>query len=431
MRTRDENSDGPAAPGGLAGGLAWGAAGLTLLLVGLAVGLVLAPPGRDVRPLPAVAGHVPSDTEEASRPTDRVAASWISGAGGWAGPGGGRAAGTREPPPHHPLAEGLRHRSDDAPARRPPETAAIGAPLPVRETVQGPADRRQRAFVAASAAAVAGTVAHAARGSADRVPGAAEVVPAALPAVPSPDIILPRRTPGDGRARIAIVIDDLGPAYAAAEAAIALPAPVTLAILPYADAAPALARQARANGHEIIVHLPMQPFDRHKYPGPRALRVEQAPATRLADLDWNLGRFDGYAGVNNHMGSRATSDPAVMREVLGEIARRGLYFLDSVTSESSVAAQIAGALGMPHASRDVFLDHRIDAAETRRRLAQLEAVARRRGTAIAIGHPHPSTLAVLREWLRQAPERGFQVVPLSELMAPGPIAARDSSRALR
>lgn len=409
MSIPDENRD---VPDWLAGGLTWGGVGLTLVLAGLAIGLVLAPPDRTVRPIPAIAGNAlpgPGATDEAGATgsRDRVAASWVSGAGGWAGPG--RVAGTTEPPPHRPLPGGLRNRREET---RATGTTEAAAPLVA-------ADRRERVFVAASAAAVA-------RAAPRERPRA---VPAALPPVPArPSPAAP--APRDGKPRIAIVVDDLGPARAAA-ATVALPAPLTLAILPYADNAPALAREARAHGHEVIVHLPMQPFDPGKYPGPRALRPGQSPEARLADLAWHLGRFDGYVGVNNHMGSRATSDLATMRQVLGEIARRGLYFLDSVTAESSVAASTARSLGMPHAVRDVFLDHRIDAAETRRRLAQLEAIARRRGYAIAIGHPHPSTLRVLQSWLASAPGRGFRLVPVSDLLSPGQIAVRDSRQALR
>lgn len=240
-------------------------------------------------------------------------------------------------------------------------------------------------------------------------------------AVPAPTAKVPPPQ-GEG-ARIAIVIDDVGPAVAHSERAVRLPAAITLSILPYAPEAARLARQARAGGHEILVHMPMEPLGRAD-PGPNALKVGLDPAEFARRLDWNLTRFGGYVGVNNHMGSRLTADAAAMRTVLAALRRRGVLFLDSRTDRRSVAARVAAAVGVPTLTRNVFLDDTMTADNVRRQLAATEAYARRHGAAIAIGHPHPVTLDVLEPWARDAARRGFVLVPLTALLPRAPLVAR-------
>ena len=121
--------------------------------------------------------------------------------------------------------------------------------------------------------------------------------------------------------------------------------------------------------------------------------------------------------MNNHMGSRFTSDATAMAPVIEEMRRRNLLFLDSVTSAKSVAAAAAREAGIPTLSRDVFLDDTVTEAEVERQLARAEALARKHGSAIAIGHPHSSTIKVLHRWLADYRQRGFQIVSLQTLMA--------------
>lgn len=219
----------------------------------------------------------------------------------------------------------------------------------------------------------------------------------------------------DGRPMVAIVLDDVGPQAANAARALALPAPLTLAFLPYAENLPALVGAARRRGHEILVHLPMEPLGGAD-PGPHALRAGLDRAELLRRLDWNLARFEGYVGVNNHMGSRLTADAAAMEVVLGALKPRGLLFLDSRTTPDSVTGATARRLGLPSTDRDVFLDNVIEGPAIGAQLAAVEARARQRGAAVAIGHPHPATLDALEAWLRTAPERGIAVVPLSAII---------------
>ena len=229
--------------------------------------------------------------------------------------------------------------------------------------------------------------------------------------------------PSDGRPRIAIVIDDLGLSAARSRRVAALPAPLTLAILPYGRAAVAMAREFRARGHEVLVHLPMQPGRASADPGPQALTVDLDDAELARRIAWNLDRFGGYVGANNHMGSRFTRDPAGMLTVIAELKRRGLLFLDSRTTPATVGALVAERLGVPGLERDFFLDSEGPTSDVAAVLRQVEQRARRTGRAIAIGHPFPVTLQALRLWLPAARAAGFQIVPISALITPPPAAA--------
>jgi polysaccharide deacetylase 2 family uncharacterized protein YibQ len=225
--------------------------------------------------------------------------------------------------------------------------------------------------------------------------------------------------PTDGRPMIAIVLDDVGVARRHAENAITLDAPVTLAFMSYAPDVATQVAAARARGHEIMMHVPMEPMSRSEDPGPNALLTGLRPGELARRIDWNLSRFDGFVGVNNHMGSRFTSDRAGMEQVMAALRRRGLLFIDSRTTAQTVAADEARRQGVPTASRDVFLDNELDARGIDAQLAETERKARVQGAAIAIGHPHPETVAALRRWIPQARARGFVLVPVTAVVARG------------
>jgi polysaccharide deacetylase 2 family uncharacterized protein YibQ len=217
------------------------------------------------------------------------------------------------------------------------------------------------------------------------------------------------------RPMIAIVLDDVGAAPSDAPGAVALPAPVTLSIMTYAPNAARLAQSARAAGHEIMVHVPMEAINRDADPGKNALLVGLSPEEIRQRLDWDLAQFEGYVGINNHMGSRFTQDAAGMQQVLETLKSRGLLFLDSRTIASSVGDTLAGRLGVTHLKRDVFLDDVIDEADIRKELTRAEAIAKKQGFAIAIGHPHPDTVAALKQWIPEAKARGFVLVPITAI----------------
>ena len=224
-------------------------------------------------------------------------------------------------------------------------------------------------------------------------------------------------TATDAQPMIAVVLDDLGLNRAGTNRAIALPAPLTLAFMTYAEGLPRMAARARRAGHELMLHMPMAPRDPTYNPGPNVLRAELAPAELARRLDWGLGRFEGFVGVNNHMGSRFTASRAGMAPVMAALRARGLLFLDSLTSSASVGVGMARRAGVPYAARDVFLDNEWnDQDAIARQFAHLEAVARRRGSAIGIGHPHRATLDVLVRWLPEARARGFAIVPVSAIV---------------
>ncbi len=216
-----------------------------------------------------------------------------------------------------------------------------------------------------------------------------------------------------GHPVIAIVLDDVGVNHAHAEAAINLPAEITLSFMTYADGVAGMAARARARGHELMVHVPMEPLGGKNDPGPNALKVNLSDAEILRRLRWGLDRFDGYVGINNHMGSRFTQDDRGMRLVMEELQRRHLLFLDSRTIANSVGERIADQIGVAHVSRDVFLDDDMSGAAVEKQLAIAERVARETGQVIAIGHPHPATIAAIKAWLPRAKAQGFIIAPLS------------------
>ena len=223
--------------------------------------------------------------------------------------------------------------------------------------------------------------------------------------------------PTSGPVQIAIVIDDLGLSHARTHTAIDLPVPVTLAFLPYADGLPVLTERAAARGHELLAHVPMQPRASRVPPGPNALTMDMDADALRAALDWNLARFSGFRGINNHMGSALTSSAWHMETVLAVLDERALFFLDSRTTGASAARDAAAQLSLPYAERDVFLDNHQDAHYIALQIAHLEDEARRYGNAIAIGHPHAATLKALAAWLPDARNRGFEIVPVEQIVA--------------
>ncbi|MCW2247620.1 polysaccharide deacetylase 2 family uncharacterized protein YibQ [Azospirillum fermentarium] len=217
------------------------------------------------------------------------------------------------------------------------------------------------------------------------------------------------------RPAIAIVIDDMGLDRKRSARVVGLPAPLTLAWLPYAHDLPAQTKTARAAGHELMVHLPMEPSVKAD-PGPNAL-LSSLPAEEIRRrLTAALASFDGYVGVNNHMGSRFTADRSLMAPVLAEIQKRGLLWLDSRTTPNSAAGGLAGPLHLPFAGRDVFLDNVETVTAVRTQLSRTEAVARHQGVAIAIGHPHDATIDALAAWLPEVQKRGFTLVTISAVV---------------
>jgi hypothetical protein len=215
---------------------------------------------------------------------------------------------------------------------------------------------------------------------------------------------------------VAVVIDDVGLNRPGANRSIALPPPVTLAMMTYADGLPDLARRARAAGHELMVHMPMQPIDAEYNAGIKVLTVGLEPDQLQERIEWGLGRFEGFVGINNHMGSRFTTNAPGMATVMAELKRRGLMFLDSRTVGHSLGVDAARQAGVPVVARDIFIDHEQESGYIRGQLQALETLARQRGYAVGIGHPHVATLAELERWIPEARARGVTFVPVSAIL---------------
>ena len=214
---------------------------------------------------------------------------------------------------------------------------------------------------------------------------------------------------------VAIVIDDVGIDRPRSKRAWDLPGPLTLSFLPYAKDLREQARTARGRGHELMLHLPMEPNGCND-PGPNALLVSLTDTELKQRVGQALDSFDGYVGVNNHMGSRFTTFRPGMETVLRQFKARGLMFLDSRTTAQTIGDQTAQELGVPSIVRHVFLDDDESLDAVRRKLADVEAVARRQGFVVAIGHPHEATLQALAEWLPTLQAKGMVLAPATAVL---------------
>ena len=213
---------------------------------------------------------------------------------------------------------------------------------------------------------------------------------------------------------ISIVLDDMGLNRKRSNEGIGLGGPLTLSFLSYA---PNLIEQttiASSKGHELMLHLPMEPLG-DEDPGPGALLVDMKNMHLKQMLNLALEKFPNFIGVNNHMGSHFTSNSKSMQFLLRNLKERGYLFLDSVTTSGSVALKMGKRLEAPVVARDIFLDDVDDEKEVKLRLAQTELIAKKTGTAIAIGHPRKATLRVLKDWMHGLEQKKIQLVPLSTI----------------
>ena len=261
---------------------------------------------------------------------------------------------------------------------------------------------------------------------AGRDPGAVELA-AAPPPPPDPgneivagDVWMKYARPFDappGTPRIAIVVTGLGTSASATGAAVRLPGGVTLSFSSQGRDLQTWVDKARAAGHEAMIDLPMEPLDYPAVdPGPNTLLTSLPSVENVARLKWHLGRAVGFVGVTHSMGSRFTASPDALRPVLSALKVRGLIFLDGRTTSHSVAARLASTIGLPRAINDRFLDDHASRGAIDRRLAEIEAIARDTGYAVAIGHAYPVTLERLAAWLPTLAERGFALAPISAVI---------------
>jgi polysaccharide deacetylase 2 family uncharacterized protein YibQ len=219
--------------------------------------------------------------------------------------------------------------------------------------------------------------------------------------------------------RIALVVGGLGiGANGTANALRVLPGPITLAFAPYgSDLARQVAR-ARETGHEVLLQVPMEPFDYpDNDPGPHTLLTSNDAGQNLDRLHWLMSRFQGYVGLVNYMGGRFSASEQVMAPVLKEAATRGLIYLDDSSSARSLASQIAGANNLAFAKADIIIDQVPNARDIDRALSRLETAARARGVAIGFAGALPVSVERIAHWVKAAESRGIQLVPISAVVA--------------
>jgi uncharacterized protein len=217
---------------------------------------------------------------------------------------------------------------------------------------------------------------------------------------------------------VAIVIGGLGIGAAkTSDAILKLPPAVTLAFTPYGSDPGKLVERARAQRHEVLLQIPMEPFDYpDNDPGPQTLLTTLDSEQNLDRLFWHLSRFQGYAGIANFMGARFVVTDAAMQPILREAARRGLGYLDDGSAARSVASPLAEAQAMPFARADVNIDAVPTSVEIDRTLAKLESIAKERGTAVGIASALPISIERIGAWTKALESRGVLLVPLTTAM---------------
>jgi len=215
----------------------------------------------------------------------------------------------------------------------------------------------------------------------------------------------------------AIVIDDVGNNEADLQPFLALDYPLAFAVLPALPLSRSLAEQCRAQGREVLLHLPLQPQGSQAM-GPGAIAVDMEPAAIRRAVRDDLASVPGATGVSNHMGSLATADRQVMGAVMQVVAERGLYFVDSLTTSRSQASTLAAEHGVGCLRRDLFLDPgRPGPDQVAQQVLALGELAKRRGYALGIGHVHPDTAQGLAAGLPRLEAMGVRLVSAGELAA--------------
>ena len=217
---------------------------------------------------------------------------------------------------------------------------------------------------------------------------------------------------------VAIVVGGLGVGAAkTTEAIMKLPAAVTLAFTPYGSDPTRLAERARAQRHEILLQIPMEPFDYpDNDPGPQTLLTTLGSEQNLDRLYWHLSRFQGYAGIANFMGGRFVVTDAAMQPIIREAGKRGLGFLDDGSAPHSVASTLASGQSVPFARADLSIDAVPTAAEIDRALAKLESLAKERGTAVGVAAALPVSIERIGVWIKALEGHGIMLVPLTTAM---------------
>ena len=216
--------------------------------------------------------------------------------------------------------------------------------------------------------------------------------------------------------KIAIVIDDLGNNKEAFNKLLKMKISFSFSVLPHQEYTRYISREAKKKRHDLLLHLPMEPENSENIYGEGFILSSMTPNEMLKEFENDLKSVPGAIGVNNHMGSFLTQDRKAMAIILGEIKRKGLFFVDSRTSSKTVAYDVAKKLGLKSAERNVFLDDIEDEEEVIKQIELLINTAKKNGRAIAIGHPRPEPIAALEKMLPALKTGGIEIVPVSRLV---------------
>jgi len=219
--------------------------------------------------------------------------------------------------------------------------------------------------------------------------------------------------------RVAIVVGGLGLSQTGTQRAIRdLPGEVTLAFAASGNSLPRWMQEARRSGHEILLQMPLEPFDYPQTdPGPYTLRTDAGTAKNLSELHRAMAQITNYTGIVNFMGGRFLSDADALEPVMRDVASRGLLFLDDGSSAQSLSGTVAGAIEAPHAFADLQLDGELSRPAVLKKLDELERIARRNGTAIGIASAFDESVDAIREWCEEASGRGIEIVGVASLAA--------------
>lgn len=217
---------------------------------------------------------------------------------------------------------------------------------------------------------------------------------------------------------ISIIIDDIGYRKREDLRAIAIPGSLAYAIMPHAPHAKHMSKLASQRGKVVLLHLPMEAtvLNKNRYLGPGALTLNMTREQFLRTLESNLQSLPEAIGVNNHMGSLLTQHPGHMEWLMESLSAHSLFYIDSVTSEQSVASMVAREKSLPYLKRDIFLDNQQNKNYIKNQFDELVKLAKYKGNAIAIGHPHPETIAFLTRALQELEKYNVRLVSLTEML---------------
>jgi polysaccharide deacetylase 2 family uncharacterized protein YibQ len=249
------------------------------------------------------------------------------------------------------------------------------------------------------------------RGPADPLPRSPVVRPQVKPPAVKP------RPPRESAGYIAVILDDWGYNRTHCKYLSSFEAPVTAAIMPNLIFSGEVLQCVRAAGQEAMLHLPIEPYVfREKYPRGYMMTTEMSQREVSKLLKKILDDLPGIVGVNNHEGSRGTEDVPLMTTLMTDLKRRGLFFVDSVTTGRSVCPKVAADIGIPFSKRDIFLDNRSDRASIERQFALAAKIASEKGSVLILGHDRALTLQILGEQIRKLKAQGFVFVTVKELI---------------